>query len=232
MITLLLVGGSVVAQTAGKLRFIVDPGGNYSFVLDHQFRMQQREVELSAGPHHFTFWAPERRMVDTTIMVVENRTKDVTIYLPYSAEYRAYDHELHAMKKRNWLHMVLPSAATLGAGVLMGTSFVKYKAANDQLKEDEQAYRSGSDPRSLQQLKDVVIPSHKSDFKDRQGVFYITTGLFALVAAGSAWVVVRNAKRSVPKFNDAERVKFDGLVWMPSPQGGGYWLTGLHINLR
>ena len=58
---------AVQAQTSGKLRLVVDPGDSYEFVLDHQFRMQKREVELLTGPHHFSFWAPERSIVDTTI---------------------------------------------------------------------------------------------------------------------------------------------------------------------
>ena len=46
---------SVLAQSAGKLRLMIDPGAGYQFVLDKKYRMQQREVELSTGPHHFTF---------------------------------------------------------------------------------------------------------------------------------------------------------------------------------
>ena len=48
------------AQSAGKLRFSIDPPTGYQFVLDHKVRMAQQEVELSAGPHHFSFWAPQR----------------------------------------------------------------------------------------------------------------------------------------------------------------------------
>ena len=226
-----LLNSSAHAQAAGKLRFIVDPGGNYSFVLDHQFRMQQREVELSAGPHHFTFWAPERRMVDTTITVVEGRTKDIVLYLPYSDAFRAYDREVHEMKKRNLLTSALPTLAIVGTGVLAGVSFGKYKNAHDQLQADEEAYRTGSDPQAIAQLKDVLIPGHKTDLSDKRGVFYVTAGLFAAVAVGSTWMILRNAKRGAPKFNDTERVKFDGLVWLPSERGG-YFMTGMHINLR
>ena len=222
---------TTTAQAAGKLRFIVDPGSGYSFVLDHQYRMQQREVDLIAGPHHFTFWAPERRMIDTTINVVEGRTREITILLPYSDEYRKYERDLRDLKKQTWLNVALPSVLTIGAGVLMGSGYRKYKNAHEQLEADEQAYRSGSDPLRIAQLKDVLIPSHKSELADKRGVFYLTTGVFAAVAAGSAYMIIRHAKRPAPSFRDAEKVRFDGLVWVPS-SGGGYFMTGLHIDLR
>ena len=79
--------------------------------------------------------------------------------------------------------------------------------------------------------KIVLIPGHKSDLADKRSVFYVTTGLFAAVTVGSTWMIIRNAKRGAPKFNDTERVKFDGLVWLPSDRGG-YFMTGMHINLR
>ena len=87
------------AQTSGKLRLLVDPGDSYEFVVDHQFRMQQREVELTTGPHHFSFWAPKRMVVDTTLVVEEGRTKSVVLYLPYSKDYLVYQRELQQYQR-------------------------------------------------------------------------------------------------------------------------------------
>jgi hypothetical protein len=92
----------------------VDPGSGYAFVLDHQYRMQQREVDLIAGPHHFTFWAPERRMIDTTINVVEGRTREITILLPYSDEYRNYERDLRDLKKQTLLNVGASNAPYRG----------------------------------------------------------------------------------------------------------------------
>jgi disulfide bond formation protein DsbB len=228
----LIVGSlAVVAQSAGKLRFVVDPGGSYSFILDHQYRMQQREVELSAGPHHFTFWAPERRMVDTTLFVVEDRTKDVFIRLPFSDEYRAYERELREVKKQNLLGLALPTLATVGTGVLAGITYSGYNKAHNELLADEELYRSGSDPRAIQELKEVTIPNHKSAFADKRTTFFITAGVFAAVAAGSTYMIIRTLRKPAPAFRDTQKVKFDGLVWLPSGSSG-YFLTGLHIDLR
>ncbi len=220
------------AQTAGKLRLMIDPGAGFEFVLDHKYRMQQREVELATGPHHFSIWAPQRIVVDTTLFVLPDQTRDVYIRLPFSNEYRAYEDELRAEKKKLWLRVALPTAATIGTGILAYSTFRKYKDAHDQLVADEEAYRTGADPRALEDLKSEVIPRHKSEFTDKRGLFYLSVGIFGAVAAGSAYMIIRNGKRPVPKFFDREKVKFDGLVWLPSDRNGGVWLAGLHLNLR
>ena len=93
----ILLACSSAAQTVGKLRLMVDPGNNFQFVLDHKYRMQQREVELSTGPHHFSIWAPQRMVVDTTLIVLPDQSRDVFIRLPFSSEYGAYEQELRGM---------------------------------------------------------------------------------------------------------------------------------------
>lgn len=231
-LVLALLAVPCVAQTVGKLRLMVDPGNNFQFVLDHKYRMQQREVELATGQHHFSFWAPERVVFDTTLVVLENEMREVFVRLPYSAEYRAYQEELRVLKKRMWLEVALPSAVTLGAGILAYSTFKQYQNAHDQLTADEEAYTSGADPAQLASLKGDIIPNHKSEFRDKRGIFFATAGLFTAVAAGSAWMIVRYNKRSDPKFFDREKVKFDGLVWLPSHDNGGLLLAGLHLDLR
>ena len=229
---LALLAFTTSGQTVGKLRLMIDPGAGFEFVLDHKYRMQQREVELSTGPHHFTIWAPERTMVDTTFIVLENQTRDVMVRLPFSPEYRAYEEDLRQEKKKMWLNVAVPAAATLGAGILTYSTFKRYRNAYDQLAADEDAYRTGADPRSLEQLKSEVIPRHKDEFTDRRGLFFVSVGILGAVAAGSTYMIMRYTKRPVPKFFDREKVKFDGLVWLPSGDDGGMWLTGVHLNLR
>jgi len=228
---LTLPPNSARSQAVGKLRFTVDPGSNYSFVLDRKFRMAQREVELEAGPHHFTFWAPQRRMLDTTLTVEPGKTREVWIRLPYSAEFVAYERELTRQKNQNWMRMALPSALTLGTGILAWSGWRRYKQAHEQLKSDEELYRSSSDPAELADLRSVVIPGHKDTFKDRERAFVIAAGAFTAVAAASTWMILRTAREKAPSFRDAEKVKFDGLVWLPAPDGRGMWLTGMHWDL-
>lgn len=222
----------VMGQTVGKLRLMIDPGNNFQFVLDKKYRMQQRELELGTGPHHFSIWAPQRIVVDTTLIVLPDQTRDVVIRLPFSPEFRDYEEALRAEKKKMLIRVAIPSVLTLGAGILTYSTFRQYKKAHDRLQEDEDAYRTGADPRTLEDLKSEVIPRHKSEFSNKRGLFYVSAGLFAAAAAGTTYMAIRNAKRPMPKFFDREKVKFDGLVWLPSDERGGMWFAGLHLNIR
>ena len=220
------------AQSAGKLRFSIDPPTGYQFVLDHKFRMAQQEVELSAGPHHFSFWAPQRMVTDTTLIVMTNSIREVRLRLPFSNDFRLHEQALRADKRKVWTGVVLPAVLTAGAvGATVGT-FIGYKRAHDRLVDDRAAYTNGSDPGALASLRSDVIPRHKDEFRARSGMFLVTAGVSALVAAGSAWLIVRHAERDRPKFFDREKVMFDGLVWLPSSEQQGVWMAGLHLDIR
>ena len=54
---------------------------------------------------------------------------------------------------------------------------------------------------------------------------------FTLVSAGVTWYIRgRTARWEAPHFDDPEKVRFDGLSWMPGPNGGS-WAAGLTIPL-
>lgn len=222
---------SLVAQTTGKLRLLIDPGANYHFVLDHQYRMQQREVELTPGPHHFSFWAPERKITDTTLMVEAGRSKDVILRLPVSPEYVEYRRQIGQYQKERRYKITIPLAVTAGLGVFAGYSFLQHKASHDQLVEDEEAYRTGDSPAALSVLKNETIPGHEADFKSDRTRFIISGGLFTCAAAYTVYNIVKYGKRPKPVFEDKEKIKFDGLVWLPGERGGQIFM-GMHINLR
>lgn len=222
----------LMGQTAGKLRLMIDPGAGFEFVLDKKYRMQQRELELSTGPHHFSIWAPQRMVVDTMLIVLPDQTRDVVVRLPFSPEFRDYEEALRQEKKKMLIRVAIPSALTFGTGILAYSTFRQYKKAHDRLVEDEEAYRTGSDPRTLADLKSEVIPRHKNEFSEKRALFFVTAGIFTVAAAGTAYMAIRNAQRPMPKFFDREKVKFDGLVWLPSGERGGMWLAGLHLDIH
>lgn len=228
---LVMVSGTLYGQQEGKLRLIIDPGGSYAFVLDHQFRMQQREVELVDGPHHFTFWAPQRAMVDTTILVEPGRTKDVILRLPYSAEYRAYQREVADYGKMMRTHRLLPTLVTVGSLVYTGIKWGQYRKAHDVLEDDRKAYDEALSPYRITEMKATIIPQHKAEFEKAQRSFRIAAGISLLSAGVTAYLIHRSSKRKFPEFIDQEKVRFDGLVWSPGPNGG-QWLAGLTFNLH
>lgn len=220
------------AQSVGRLRFMVDPPTGYEFVLDHKYRMAQQEVELSTGPHHFSFWAPQRMVTDTTLIVMENSIRDVRLRLPFSNDFRFHEQAVRSDRKKVWTRVVLPSVLTAGAvGATVGT-FLGYQRAHHRLRDDREAYINGSDPGALASLKSDVIPRHKDEFRAKRGLFLASAGVCAVVAAGTTWLIVRHARRERPTFFDREKVKFDGLVWMPTGRGTGVWMAGLHYDIR
>lgn len=226
---LAFAGVSAQAQSVGKLRLLVDPGGDFQFVVDGKYRMQQREVELSPGPHRFTFWAPERSMKDTTLNVEPGRTKDVLLRLSYSPEYDQWRGEMERYRNDRKLRRLLPTVITAGSLVYTVLKWSAYKHAHDQLNDDLVAYDEGYSPQAINILKDRTIPQHKDEFRNARSNFYLAAGLSTALAGATVYLFHRSASREVPVFQDREKVRFDGLVWMPGAEGGE-WLGGLTWN--
>lgn len=227
--SLALSVSDVSAQSVGKLRLLVDPGGDFQFVVDGRYRMQQREVELSPGPHAFTFWAPQRSMKDTTLNVEAGRTKDVILRLSYSPEYIQWQGEMERYRNDRKLRRLVPVVLTAGSLVYTAVKWSAYKKAHDQLNDDLMAYEEGYSPQAINILKDRTIPQHKDEFKNARANFHLAAGMSTLLTAATVYLFHRSAAREVPVFQDREKVRFDGLVWMPGAKGGE-WLGGLTWN--
>lgn len=233
MLVMAVVGSGMnaaQAQTSGKLRMLVEPGDSYEFVLDHRFRMQQREVELTTGPHHFSFWAPKRMVVDTTLMVEEGQTKSVVLYLPYSKDYLVYQRELQKYQRTMKKYRVIPMVATGGAALFTVISYGKAKKAHNQLEDDRTAYDEAKSPNRIDVLKDGTIPEHKDDFKKANSQYLVSAGVTALFAGATVYLYHVSGKINKPAYIDNEKLRFDGLSWMPGPQGGT-WMGGITWNI-
>lgn len=218
------------AQTSGKLRMLVEPGDTYQFIVDHQFRMQQREVELTTGPHHFSFWAPQRMVVDTTLMVEEGKTNSVVLYLPYSKDFLVYQRELQKYQRTMKKYRVIPVVATGGAALFTVLSYGKAKKAHNRLEDDRAAYDEAKSPNRIDVLKSGTIPEHKHDFKKANSQYLVAAGVTALFAGATVYLYHRSGKIDKPTYLDKEKLRFDGLSWMPGPQGGT-WMGGITWNI-
>lgn len=218
------------AQNTGTLRLLVDPGHNFEFVLDRQYRMQQREVKLGEGLHHFAFWAPERMIVDTNVFVVADRTTDFVLKLPYSPEYMQYRQELAKYETKRRVARTIPTIVT-GAGLAwVGLSYAKYQKARDVLEKDKETYDIDVVPGSIRTLKDQTIPQHNEDLRSARTGLYTSIG-FTAVAAGVTYFFYRRSTRwERPTLNDKQKVLFEGLTWVPT-RNGGFFHAGITIPL-
>lgn len=221
--------GLSMAQSSGKLRLQIDPANTFSYRLDHQFTMQQPELELLEGPHHFSIWAPQRKVVDTTLTIVGNELKTFQLRLPFSTEYLVYQRDMKTYSKEMRMMRLVPAAAT---GVSLVYTAVKYgqmKKAHDSLDDDRTAYDEANSPHAITVLKNETIPVHQDEFDKARTQFQVAAGITVLFASATAYLYMRSVKRPKPVFNDTEKVRFDGLGWIPG-KSGGQWTGGLTWN--
>lgn len=216
---LLLITQRYQAQSTGTLRLVIDPGSDYEFVVDHKHRMQQREIKLGEGLHHFSVWAPERRVVDTSVFVVADRTSELVMRLPYSAEFMAHRNAEVRYQNSRKLRVISPVILVAG-GVWTGLSYMAFRKADDQLQADRKEYANSTDPGVIANLKDVRIPEHNATY-ERARTSMILGGALTAIGAGVFWYIRSHTKGLTrPVFEDKERIRFDGLSWIDDHRGG------------
>ncbi|MFN6114461.1 MAG: hypothetical protein ACK46C_01100 [Flavobacteriales bacterium] len=219
-----------MAQSTGRLRLIMEPAGQTDYVLDGQFRMRDREVSLMEGPHRFVFWAPERRMLDTVLTVVAGGTSDVRISLRYSEEYIQWRKQAEQYETQPRRGLYAPPVIAAGAAAWMVVSYMNYSQAHRELDDLEEAYAASTDPGEISSIKSEDIPAAKDDFAKARTQTIVASSLF-VVSTGATWYLRRKlSSRTAPVFEDKERTRFEGLVWVPGGTGGT-WMAGLSIPL-
>lgn len=230
LLWLLCLGGAipVAGQATGTLHLRVEPDG-FEYVVDHKFRLSKPTLELAEGPHHFSFWAAQRSVLDTTLQVVADREMDVVLRLPYSKEYLVHQRELQEYKVRRKVTRIVPVAVTGGALLYTALSYGKMKKAHDQLELDRTEYDGLTSAYRIELLKQETIPAHKDEFKKAKTRFIVGTGVTVLCAGATTYLFRRTGKAGRPEFIDREKLRFEGLSYEPDPQGG-MWVGGLTWN--
>ena len=222
--------GIAFAQSTGKLRLLCEPPGG-SYVVDGKHRMNDREITLMEGPHRLVFWAPERRMLDTTVSVIAGTTEEVRVHLRYSDEFITYKRQADRFEKgRRWLTYGPPVVAA-GSAVWAGLSIGKSIKADKDLDALVERYSTSADPDGIRELKATRIPDANKELRQARTMAIVSTGVFALAAGATAYIRKQRNGRTPPVFEDKERLRFEGLVWVPSGSGGT-WAMGLTIPIR
>ena len=224
-----IIAGASMAQSSGKIRLQIDPQKTFTYKLDHRFTMQEADLELLEGPHHFSFWAPQRKVVDTTITMVEGTDKVFSLRLPFSTEYLVYQRDLRSYRKDMRVQRLLPVSATGLSLIYTAVKFGQLKKAHDKLESDRTAYNDATSPYAITYLKGDVIPVHQDEFDKARSGYRVAAGITILFAGVTTYMYLRSAKRPKPEFRDSEKVRFDGLSWAPGVNGGE-WNCGLTWN--
>ena len=221
---------TISAQQTGILRFVIDPGHDFEFIVDKAHRLQQREITLSEGLHHFSIWAPTRSIVDTSVFVVAGHTSDLVMTLPLSTEYVAYRKELSKYQVRKRWTIAAPIFALAGSLTWTGIAYGKYAKARDVLDADRENYAINVDPAAISAMKSSTIPLHNKELKQARTKLFAACGLSVASVVATYLLKKRTSKWEVPQFEDKQKVKFDGLAWVPDPHGNVF-MAGITINL-
>jgi hypothetical protein len=219
LLTLLLLLRAACGQDKGRVRFFIDPGHNFEYVLDSTERLNEKVLELTTGPHNFVFWAPSRAMVDTTILIDEGE-QSFYLRLPSSISYMAHQREMDSFRKKVFLQRSLPALLTLGAGVWAGVAFGRYSKANSDLENLYDRYQTENVPNRIRALKNEEIPAAKDEFDSAKSQFTIATSVFAFGVIGTAYAFHRTKGLEAPIFQDKAKLEFDGIVYLPDNRGG------------
>ena len=231
LIPIALIAQIACAQVTGKVRITGIPEQGLRYVLDGKYEMTDREVTLTEGDHHFTFWAPEHRILDTTIFVMGNWTYDLKVVLQRPYEFVEYRSELERYHSRQKLGRTIPPIVTAGLGAWAVVSTLRYAKAHKDLDALGDEYSTLSDPAAIARLKEEEIPAAKDEFNKMRTQTYVSAGLFAVSLGAAAYIRHRIAHQQPPTYEDKERSRFEGLVWLPGPSGGT-WAAAITIPIR
>lgn len=231
-------GSSACAQSSGQLRFRFEPAQGVSYVLDGKYRMAEVELTLLEGAHRFTFWAPERRMLDTTLTVLPNRLVEVPVTLRYTQAFVDHRRAVERHRRQTLWSRWAPPVVTAGAAAWAAVAWSRFVQADKELDDLGDSYRTLSDPRGIERLKTERIPAAKDDFARARTRAYTATGVFVLSAAATWYLNRTVARRPAPQYIDEERIRFEGLVCVPpTPRPwpaapAAPWSIGASFTLR
>lgn len=171
-------------------------------------------------------------MLDTTVLVKPGALNELRVQLRYSEEFIAYNKKAQRFGRDDrWLRYGTPVLA-VGAAAWFGISTWKAVDAQQTINDLETTYNESANPARIADLKGQEIPEANRKLRQARTIMAVSGGV--LVASGAAWWYVKKvrAKRTPPVFEDKEKARFDGLVWMPDANGHGTWMAGMTIPLR
>ncbi|MEZ4738059.1 MAG: hypothetical protein R2818_01575 [Flavobacteriales bacterium] len=135
--------------------------------------------------------------------------------LPLSPEYVEYRAVLGRFQtKKRWMRAT-PLLALTGTLMRTGIAYDRCNQAANTLEEDQDLYEIDVDPESIAGLKGTTCQGLQGCADEP----LCCIGLYVLAGAATWYLFDRTAGWEVPVFEDKEKLRFDGLSWMPNAHG-------------
>jgi len=218
------------AQEKGEVRMAIQPHKEFQYILDGKERLNNPGVMLDPGLHRFVIWAPNRSIVDTTIMVQADSVIILRKVLPVAPAYRAH---VKALQRNGYKRTGLKAAPIILTGAASYLAIVANKQrrqADEALRSAEDRYQTERIPTAIDGLKYDEIPARQQELDAAHRRTMVWTSVAVVGAAATVAGFVKAARIKNPEYEDREKIRFDGMAWA-TPDGIGLFAS-LQIPLR
>lgn len=218
-------GLGAVAQK-GEIQLNISPQRSMEYVLDGRERLNNRALVLPAGEHRFTFWAPDRKILDTTLTIIADTSIAFYKTLTPTEAYLTYQRDLKRIKHQRLFLRSLPVLATAVCAISTVNARKENNEAYDALVAAEEAYPTFRDPGIIATHKATVLPRLQREQDEANRKLRTTLAVTSVAALATVWCFIKAGNLEEPVYEDKERIRFEGLVWLPGQRGGN-----LHVGL-
>ena len=213
---------------------LVQPFPQVEYILGDTARFKEAvlpAVRLPEGDHHLVFWAPNCTLLDTVLHVSTGGMMEMRKVLRPTPEYITY----HRASEKVWLHKAMwkgiPMLFTLGFGLKGYFDHRAHDQAYDDLHALRDSYPTLLRPSDIEGLKQVTIPAAQQDLEDTRRRFVTSVAACGVGALATVYGFIHARKLKEPPYEDKEKVKFEGLAWLPVG-GTGMYVAGISIPLE
>lgn len=236
ILVFMALAGPSMAQTrdSAEVRFWVNPYNQVEYILDGVERLKQAEypaARFTAGDHRLIFWAPHCSILDTTLHVVGGVDMALRKVLKQTPEYLAYKKVRSGVGTKKALWRAVPVLFTAGFGIKALVDRRAHDQAYDELHALRDSYYKMTSPSAIEVTKRSSIPAAQDKLDATRRQLSISLALCGVGALATVYGFIRAGKLTYPEYEDKEKVRFDGMAWIPTAQGGMY-LAQLSIPLR
>lgn len=223
---------AVNAQERVELKFQVFPMNGLMVRIDDQAPAQGiSAVSVEPGTHRFRFWAPGFAVWDTILHVAQGQDALLRKVLRHSPDHIAYQEGRQHIARQKAALRGVPLLATAITGYLSLKSKKDHDQAYDDLLALQDTYEASNSVSGIGVIKQESLPDARSEVDRTRKALTTNLAICGVAVAATVYGFMRAAKLEYPAYEDRDKVRFEGLSWIPDGKGGT-WLAGLTIPIR